>query len=102
MDITVSQLKEKIDAGEEFVLIDVREPREHDEFNIGGKLIPLASIPRAVEDLMEHKEDEIVLYCRSGNRSGQAKHFLQQFGFTKLRNLEGGMVAWKKMMSELA
>ncbi len=95
-DIDVTELKSKLDAGEDFLLIDVREPHEHQEFNVGGQLIPLGNIPASVEELYPHKDKEIVLYCRSGNRSGQAKMFLQQFGFTNLRNLEGGMLSWQE------
>ncbi|MDH3243480.1 MAG: rhodanese-like domain-containing protein [Saprospiraceae bacterium] len=94
MDIDVKELQQRLANNDEIVLIDVREPHEHQEFNIGGKLIPLGNIPSVVEDLEEHMEDEIVLYCRSGNRSGMAQHFLQQLGFTKVRNLEGGVLAW--------
>ncbi len=94
MDIDVKELQQRLANNDEIVLIDVREPHEHQEFNIGGQLIPLGNIPSVVEDLEEHMEDEIVLYCRSGNRSGMAQHFLQQLGFTKVRNLEGGVLAW--------
>jgi rhodanese-related sulfurtransferase len=94
MDIDVKELKEKLDKGEDFVLIDVREPYEHEEFNVGGDLIPLGQITAAMEDLEDHKEDEIVVYCRSGRRSGIAKELMQQVGFKNVRNLEGGMVAW--------
>ncbi len=94
MDIDVKELQQRLANNDEIVLIDVREPHEHQEFNIGGKLIPLGNIPSVVEDLEEHMEDEIVLYCRSGNRSGMAQHFLKQLGFTKVRNLEGGVLAW--------
>jgi len=94
MDIDVKELKEKLDKGEDFVLIDVREPYEHEDFNVGGDLIPLGQITAAMEDLEDHKEDEIVVYCRSGRRSGIAKELMQQVGFKNVRNLEGGMVAW--------
>lgn len=96
MDITVNELKQKQERGDTFVLIDVREPYEHEEFNVGGNLIPLGMITTAVEGLEDHKNDEIVVYCRSGGRSGQAKAILQAAGFTNVRNLEGGMLAWAK------
>jgi rhodanese-related sulfurtransferase len=96
MDINVQELKTRIDAGEQdFVLIDVREPSEHSAFNIGGKLIPLGTIPTAISDLREMQDAEIILYCRSGGRSGQAQRFMQQQGFTNVRNLTGGMLAWQ-------
>lgn len=96
MNITVTQLKDKLDADENLVLIDVREPYEHEEFNIGGKLIPVGNIPQALEELADYKEDEIIVYCRSGNRSGMAQQFLQQYGFSKVLNLTGGMLAWQE------
>jgi rhodanese-related sulfurtransferase len=94
MDISVLDLKQKMERGENFVLIDVREPYEHEEFNVGGNLIPLGMVTAALEGLESHKNDEIVVYCRSGARSGQAQAFLQQAGFTNVRNLTGGMLAW--------
>lgn len=94
--ITVEALKKRIDNGEEVILIDVREPQEHQDFNIGGQLIPLGSIPAALADLTPLKDKEIVMYCRSGNRSGHAQAYLEQFGFSKVFNLEGGMLDWEE------
>lgn len=93
-DIDVKELKEKMENGEDFVLIDVREPYEHEEFNVGGELIPVGRFPGAMEQLQDHKEEEIVVYCRSGRRSGHIKKLMEQSGFRKVRNLEGGMLAW--------
>lgn len=97
MDITVKELKEKLDRGDDFVLVDVRETYENAEFNVGGTLIPLGELPGKIGNLAGHESDEIVVYCRSGNRSGSAKKLLQQAGFTNVRNLEGGMLAWVDM-----
>ena len=95
-DITVQELKKRLDAGDQsFVFIDVREPYEYQEFNLGAQLIPLGNIPNAIADLAEQKADEIVVHCRSGARSGQAKMFMMQNGFTNVRNLEGGVLAWQ-------
>lgn len=94
MDINVQELKERLDKGEELVLIDVRQPNEHQEFNVGGKLIPLGTVPLRMDEISEDKEAEVVVYCRSGARSGQAKQFLMQNGFSNVRNLQGGMLAW--------
>jgi len=96
MDIQVDELKDKLDAKEEFVLIDVREDYERAEFNVGGQHIPLGTLPANLEDLDELKEEEIVIYCRSGNRSGQAKAFMEQLGFKNVRNLIGGMLEWNR------
>lgn len=95
-DITVQELKKRLDAGDQsFVFIDVREPYEYQEFNLGAQLIPLGNIPNAIAHFEEHKADEIVVHCRSGARSGQAKMFMMQNGFTNVRNLEGGVLAWQ-------
>jgi rhodanese-related sulfurtransferase len=95
-DITVDELKRRLDAGEELNLFDVREEWEYDEYNIGADLIPLPQLPQRINELQSLKNDEIILHCRSGARSGQAKEFLAQRGFTKVRNLIGGMLEWQK------
>ena len=66
MDITVQELKKRLDAGEKLLVIDVREQHEYDEFNIGAKHIPLGAIMGALNDLDDHKEEEIVVHCLSG------------------------------------
>ncbi len=97
MDITVNELKKRLEAGDKFVFIDVREPHEFAEFNLGAQLIPLATVPEAASGaLADHKADEIVVHCRSGARSGQAKQFLMQMGYQNVRNLEGGVLAWQR------
>lgn len=96
MDIQVEELKDKLDAKEDFVLIDVREDYERAEFNVGGQHIPLGTLPVNIEDLEDYKEQEIVVYCRSGNRSGQAKAFMEQLGYKNVRNLVGGMLEWNR------
>ncbi|PWT97096.1 MAG: NADH oxidase [Bacteroidetes bacterium] len=98
--ITAEELKSRIDAGEKLNLIDVREPYENAEFNIGGTLYPLGKIQSMqVDDLEELKNDEIICYCRSGNRSGQACLILDTLGFTNTKNLAGGMVNWMEKYS---
>jgi rhodanese-related sulfurtransferase len=95
-EITPTELKERMDAGEKIMLVDVREPYEHEEFNIGGTLIPLAEIPFNAEKLSGLDDTEIVLYCRSGNRSAMAQKMLGlQHGIQNTMNLKGGMIAWK-------
>ncbi len=96
MDITVEELKQKIDNNEKFVFIDVREQHEFDEFNLNAKLIPLGNIMQAIEDLEDSKEDEIVVHCRSGARSGMAQSAMQQAGYKNVRNLIGGVLAWQE------
>jgi len=65
MDITVQELKEKLDKKEEFIFIDVREAHEYEEFNLGAKLIPLGNVTGAIGDYEANKNDEIVIHCRS-------------------------------------
>jgi len=94
--ISVHDLKQKLVSGENFTLIDVREPWEHEEFNIGGTLIPVGEIMSRTEELEDRKNTEVVVYCRSGARSGMAQTVLQSQGFTNVRNLVGGINAWKE------
>lgn len=95
-DISVTELKQRLDAGERPILIDVREEYEHKTANIGGIHIPLGSLPMQLEDLAQYKDQEVILYCRSGGRSGSAVAFLtQQAGFKNARNMVGGVTAWK-------
>ena len=99
--ITVRELKQRLNAGEDIHLLDVREPSENAEFNIGGTLLPLGQIhSMQTEDIDDWKDEEIVVYCRSGNRSGIATQFLEQMGFTNVKNLVGGVLAWREMESK--
>lgn len=93
--ITPTALKEKIDNAEDLQLIDVREPYEHEEFNIGGQLIPLNEITQHIDKIATGKP--VILYCRKGIRSQVAIQRLQEkYPFTNLFNLIGGTEAWKK------
>ncbi|MDQ2862216.1 MAG: rhodanese-like domain-containing protein [Bacteroidota bacterium] len=94
-NISPEEVKKRIDAGEKLNLIDVREPHENAEFNIGGKLIPLGKIQSMqTEEIDGLKNEEVIVYCRSGNRSGIAAMTLDSIGFTNTKNLSGGMLAW--------
>ncbi|MFZ1675887.1 MAG: rhodanese-like domain-containing protein [Saprospiraceae bacterium] len=96
-EITAVELDERMKRGEEIVLIDVREPYENEEFNIGGVNIPLAEIPANIDNLKDYGATDIILYCRSGNRSGMAQKILAvQFDMHNTVNLKGGMNAWKQ------
>jgi rhodanese-related sulfurtransferase len=95
IDITVEELKTRMDLKEPLNIIDVREQHEYEEFNIGARLIPLSTLPDMLGELDELKDEELIIHCRSGNRSGTAKAFLAQAGFTKVRNLLGGMLEWQ-------
>ena len=91
-EITVQELKEKIDNGEDFQLIDVREDFEYETSNIGGLLIPLGGI--LIEADKVSKDKPVVVMCRSGKRSAAAIMQLEQLGYTNLTNLQGGILAW--------
>jgi rhodanese-related sulfurtransferase len=96
-DITVEELKKKMEAGEELHLVDVREPFENADFNIGGILLPLGMIQTMqIDEIEDLKDKEVIFYCRTGNRSGQAAMFLEMMGFENTKNLVGGVVAWQQ------
>lgn len=95
--ISVEDLKAKIDASEKINLVDVREPHEHEAFNIGGILLPLGKVQSLETDDIDHLKNETVyVYCRSGNRSGQACLMLEPYGFKDIINVSGGMLAWQE------
>ncbi len=93
--MTVHELKEKLDQGQEIVLIDCREQDEWDAGHIAtAQLIPLSQFKAQFETL--DTEAEIIIQCRSGRRSLQACMFLQSEGYENLANLEGGILAWEE------
>lgn len=94
-DITSEELKQRMDNGEKLHVIDVREPHEYEEFNIGGELIPLGTLPSKLAELENLKDEEVIVHCRSGARSNNAKLFLEDAGFSNVRNLVGGMLDWQ-------
>jgi len=97
-NITVQELKKRMDNGEQLLVVDVREPAEYAEFNIGAKLIPLGQVMSLqLDELEDHKNDEIIVHCKAGGRSMQACMMLEQAGFTNVVNVEGGMDAWRSM-----
>ena len=95
--ITAEELKTRLDAGEKLNLLDVREPDERAAYNIGGQFLPLGNIQTMQTDEIEElKNEEVIIYCRSGNRSGQACLILETMGFTNVINLTGGMLNWQE------
>lgn len=90
--ISAPELKHRMDSGEDLFILDVREPAEYQSANLGGKLIPLNTLPQRLEEL--DREREIVIHCHAGVRSQRAAEFLQQNGFKKVVNLAGGILAW--------
>jgi len=98
--ITAEELKARLDAGEKLNIVDVREPHEHAEFNIGGLLLPLGKVQLLqIDDLEDMKDEELIVYCRSGNRSGQACMMLDMAGFRNTKNLVGGMLRWREVFN---
>ena len=96
MDITPIELKQRQQAGETPIILDVREAWEHEESAIpGSRHIPLGDLPGQLDDLEELKDQEIIVHCKGGGRSSKAKMFLTSQGFTNVRNLEGGITAYQ-------
>jgi adenylyltransferase/sulfurtransferase len=91
-EISVEELKRRLDAKDDLFVLDVREPHEYQICNINGYLIPLNDLPKRVNELDPSKD--MVVHCRSGMRSAKAVEFLHQAGFTKAKNLAGGILAW--------
>lgn len=97
MDITVEELKTRLEDGEELNLIDVREEHEYEADNLGAYLIPLGDLPSRLSELEELKDEEVLVHCRSGARSDKAKHFLMANGFKNVRNVLGGILAYREL-----
>lgn len=94
-EISVQDLKRKLDKKEDFVLIDVREPFEHQIAKIpGAKLIPLGQIESRISEIESYKGKEIVAHCHHGGRSRRALEFLKSRGFKNLKNVAGGIDDW--------
>jgi rhodanese-related sulfurtransferase len=95
--ISPAELKNKLDAKEKFVLIDVREQQEHDICRIdGARLIPLSEFEGRVGELSS--SDSIVVYCHHGQRSAHAGMWLERQGFSQVANLDGGIDAWAEQV----
>jgi molybdopterin/thiamine biosynthesis adenylyltransferase/rhodanese-related sulfurtransferase/molybdopterin converting factor small subunit len=92
-ETTVTELKRKMDAKENFFLLDVREPNEYQIGKIpGSTLIPLGEVPQRVSEIPRDKE--IIVHCKMGGRSANAAAFLRQQGFSRVKNLKGGILDW--------
>jgi adenylyltransferase/sulfurtransferase len=92
-EIDPVEVKARIDRGDNFILIDVREPHEYQIAKIPyAQLIPLGGLPKRLAEL-DPKAD-YVMHCKSGMRSGKATDLLRQNGFTQVRNMKGGILAW--------
>ena len=93
-DISVEELKHLRDAGEEFFLLDVREPHEVERATLGGTNIPLAEVAAALDDIP--KDRKIVVHCKLGGRSAKAVTALRQLGYDDVWNVQGGIQAWSE------
>ncbi len=91
-NMTPEELKQRLDAGDNLFVLDVRDPHEYQICNLGGHLIPLNDLPKRVGELDASRE--IVVHCKLGGRSAKAVDFLKQQGFTNVHNLAGGINAW--------
>lgn len=96
-EISVEDLKLKMDNNESFVFIDVREPYEYEEFNLGAKLIPLGEFMDNIPNLESHRDEEVIIHCRSGKRSGMATEVLTSAGFSNVKNMVGGVLRWQEV-----
>jgi adenylyltransferase/sulfurtransferase len=90
--LSVKDLKKRMDAGEDMFILDVREPFEYQIANIGGKLIPQNEVPQRLAEI--DRDREIIVQCKSGGRSQRIAEFLKQSGYPKVANLSGGILAW--------
>lgn len=96
-DITVAELKQLLEGNEPIHLVDVRNPDEYEEDNLGGTLIPLGDLPDSLDELEPLKGQDIYIHCRSGARSARAKEYLLSEGFDKVHNVIGGIMAYREL-----
>jgi len=98
MTITAAEVKQRLQANEKLNIIDVREPFEYEETNIPTAVnIPLGNIPMHMEELEHLKNEEVIMQCRSGARSAAAQQFLINAGFTNVKNMVGGILAYNAL-----
>ena len=99
--ITVEALKDRLDAGDNLHVLDVREPAEYHEANIGARLLPLSQL-RLMDagEIEDWKEEEVLIHCRSGQRSMEACMLLETMGFARVVTVTGGIMAWKEKFGD--
>ncbi len=95
-EITVNELKKRLDNKDDLFILDVREPQEYQICNLNGYLIPLKELPKRINELDTAKE--IIVHCKVGGRSRQAVEFMKQSGFRKVKNLVGGIDEWAEII----
>ena len=96
-DVSASELKEKLDKNLTLNIIDVREELEFHTYNIGGENVPLGNLSREIDELDYNKNDEIIVICQRGIRSETARRTLASMGYTNVRNLTGGLLAYRRI-----
>lgn len=94
--ISALELKEKMDANQDFLLLDVRQQDEYDFVNLDGTLIPLGQLQQRLDEIDAYKDKEVIVMCRTGSRSGQAARILVREGFQSVFNLSGGINGWAR------
>ena len=95
LEISATTLAERISRGESLALVDVREPYEHAAGHLENSIhIPMQQVPQQLARIP--RDQEVIVYCRSGSRSASVQQFLMNQGFAKVKNLSGGMLAWKR------
>lgn len=95
-EISATRLHEMREAGEEFLLLDVRQPEELSIADLGGTLVPMEELPTRLQEVAPEKEGSVVVMCRSGSRSAHVVAWMQQQGYTNVLNLAGGIIAWSR------
>jgi molybdopterin/thiamine biosynthesis adenylyltransferase/rhodanese-related sulfurtransferase len=93
-EITVEELKEKLDNGSKVSVLDVREPHEYEVANLSGRLIPLGELPERLVEL--DKDETFAVHCKTGGRSARAVKLLREAGFENVYNVKGGITAWSE------
>ena len=99
LHIDVHSVKDLLDSGENFLLLDCREPQEHALVRIdGAKLIPMQEIASRLAELEPHRKGRIVVHCHHGGRSQKVTTWLRSQGFTQVQNMSGGIDAWSLLV----
>src|ERR671933_1481341 len=93
-EVSVRELKQKMDHGEDVFVLDVREPHEHEVANIGVRLVPLGELPQRLAEL--DQDESFAVHCKTGGRSAKAVKLLQDAGFGNVYNVKGGITAWSE------
>src|SRR5690606_29186120 len=95
LEVSCAEVKEKLDAGQDLLMLDCREPQEYDVVHLPhALLIPMSEIPHRLSELPASKDEEMIVYCHHGGRSLQVAWWLSQQGYAKVKSLSGGIDQW--------